>query len=336
MTNLSEAYVYEVTRRLPEKTRKDIALELRSTIEDMLPENFSEDEEMEVLSKLGDPAKLAASYRDTPMHLIGPKVYDVYIRTIKIIIPWVIFITILVHVIEAFVLFSESESILSIAVKSIGIIIASIIQALIQMFFWVTIVFIFIERVGLANSNIAITTHGTEWTPEQLKQVRVSSKKTIPRSEIIFGFAWTVIWIVFYFNADHLAGVYRSIDGEGLRMVMPAFNHAVWISYWPIVLSLAVIEIGLWLYKWNERQWTMKLVILNVALKVISLVAFIVIVSNPALLNEALIPYMANLLEIDLSAVNTFFEWAIWTIVVTVIVTYFIEVFDSYRKAKVQ
>ena len=103
----------------------------------------------EVLSKLGDPAQLAASYRDTPMHLIGPKVYDAYIWTMKMIIPWAVLITILVHVVETIVLFSGEESVLSVVVKSFGIIIASIIQVLIQVFFWVTIVFIFIERVRL-------------------------------------------------------------------------------------------------------------------------------------------------------------------------------------------
>ena len=71
--NLIEVYVYEVTRRLPDKSRDDIALELTSTIEDMLPENFTENEVMDALSKLGDPAQLAASYRDTPNYLIGPK-----------------------------------------------------------------------------------------------------------------------------------------------------------------------------------------------------------------------------------------------------------------------
>lgn len=107
--HLIEAYVYEVTRRLPEKTRDDIALELRSTIEDMLSENFAEYEVREVLLKLGDPAQLAASYRDTPMHLIGPKVYDAYMYTMKMIIPWAILITILVHVVEAIVLFQEKK-----------------------------------------------------------------------------------------------------------------------------------------------------------------------------------------------------------------------------------
>ncbi|ECH9276498.1 hypothetical protein YV30_23930, partial [Salmonella enterica subsp. enterica] len=63
-SDLIELYVYEVTRRLPERNREDIALELRSTIEDMLPEDYGEAEVKEALAKLGDPAMLAAQYRD--------------------------------------------------------------------------------------------------------------------------------------------------------------------------------------------------------------------------------------------------------------------------------
>ena len=179
--NLIETYVYEVTRRLPEKTREDIALELTSTIEDMLPEDFTEQEMMEVLSKLGDPAQLAASYRDTPMHVIGPKVYDAYIWTMKMIIPWAVLITILVHVVETIVLFSGEESILSVVIKSFGIIIGNIIHVLIQTFFWVTIVFVFIERIGLAKSDYPMTKYGMKWTPKDLKYVHV-----IPRKKAIF------------------------------------------------------------------------------------------------------------------------------------------------------
>ena len=175
--NLIETYVYEVTRRLPEKTREDIALELTSTIEDMLTESFTEQEVMDVLSKLGDPAQLAASYRDTPMHLIGPKVYDVYIWTMKMMVPWAILITILVHVVETIVLFSGEESVLSVVIKSFGIIIGNIIQVLIQLFFWVTIVFIFLERIGLSNSDLPMTKYGVKWTPESLKYVDVIPKK---------------------------------------------------------------------------------------------------------------------------------------------------------------
>ena len=80
----------------------------------------------------------------------------------------------------------------------------------------------------------------------------------------------------------------------------------------------------------------MKLVKINAVIKVLSLIAFIVIASNPSLINEDFAPYMADLLEINLASVDNFLTWAVWTIVATVIVTLVIEIYDSYRKAKAQ
>ena len=79
--NLIEVYIQEVTRRLPEKSREDIALELRSTIEDMLPDDYNEEDVKLVLEKLGNPASLASGYQDQPMYLIGPRYFDVYSRS---------------------------------------------------------------------------------------------------------------------------------------------------------------------------------------------------------------------------------------------------------------
>src|SRR5690606_5733231 len=85
--NLIDIYIQEVTRRLPEKSQEDIALELRSTIEDMLPDDYTEDDVKKVLTKLGSPAKLASGYQDRPMHLIGPRYFDVYVTLLKMIVP---------------------------------------------------------------------------------------------------------------------------------------------------------------------------------------------------------------------------------------------------------
>ncbi|MED2149641.1 hypothetical protein P4V48_20275, partial [Bacillus thuringiensis] len=71
--NLIDIYVEEVAKRLPEKNREDIILELRSTIEDMLPDDYNEDDEKRVLEKLGSPVALANGYLDRPMHLIGQR-----------------------------------------------------------------------------------------------------------------------------------------------------------------------------------------------------------------------------------------------------------------------
>src|SRR5699024_11974966 len=87
MMDLIKIYINEVTRRLPEKYRSDIGLELRSTIEDMLPDDYNDDDIKHVLGELGNPATMASGYRDRPMHLIGPRYYDVYVTLLKMILP---------------------------------------------------------------------------------------------------------------------------------------------------------------------------------------------------------------------------------------------------------
>lgn len=49
----------------------------------MLPDNYNEDDEKRVLEKLGSPVSLANGYLDRPMHLIGPRYFDVYLTLLK-------------------------------------------------------------------------------------------------------------------------------------------------------------------------------------------------------------------------------------------------------------
>lgn len=334
--NLIEAYVYEVTRRLPEKTRDDIAMELRSTIEDMLPESPTEGEVKEALSTLGDPSILASRYSEKPMYLIGPKVYDAYISTMKKIVPWAILITVLANVITVIVSYSGDESVLQTIIDSFSSIIVNTVLMLIQLFFWLTIVFAFIDRVGLSKTDLPITKMGVPWTPEDLKLVEViPKKKVIPKGEIIFGLIWTAIWGIAYFNADHLVGLYRNENGEGLQFIMPLFHQDVLLSYWPLIVITFLLEIGLAVCKWNTKIWTVKIVSINAIIRLFGLVVFIIIASNTSLLNGTVIPYMSDIFDSAVSSVEYFMKWTWWIIVASVVVTTLIEIYDSFRKSKI-
>lgn len=335
--NLIEVYVYEVTKRLPEKMRDDISMELRSSIEDMLPEQFTDQNVKDALSKLGDPAVLAASYRDTPHYLIGPKVYDVYIRTMKMVIPWAILITILIHTVESIISFTGEEAILFVAIKTFGFMIANVIATLIQVFFWFTIVFVAIERIGLSKVDHPHIKNKVTWTPDDLKNVKIiAKKKAISKVDVVFSFIWTAIWTIVYFNADHLVGVHRSVNGEGLQFVMPIFNQDTLLSYWSIIVTFIVLEIGLAVYKWKAGQWNMKLATGNAIIHVLSAITFIVIASNPNLMNDAFIPYMAKLTETTTSSATIFIDGIWWITVAAVVVSILIEVFDSFRKGRIR
>ncbi|MGA3678409.1 hypothetical protein ACPCXF_25705, partial [Lysinibacillus agricola] len=78
------AYIHKVTKRIRKDKRKDTSLKLKSTIKDMLPKDYSESNIKKVLKKLRNPVKVAASYQNTPQFLISPKVFNTYIRTIKL------------------------------------------------------------------------------------------------------------------------------------------------------------------------------------------------------------------------------------------------------------
>lgn len=94
-TSLTDRYIQEVARRLPEEQRADIAAELRGTIADTIDGRLARDgldettAERAVLQELGDPSLLAMKYRDRPLYLIGPELFPAYWALLRRLIPLV-------------------------------------------------------------------------------------------------------------------------------------------------------------------------------------------------------------------------------------------------------
>ena len=89
--NLIDRYIEEVGRFLPRKTRSDVQRELRSTLEDSLESRLAnggdddaETAQVALLTELGHPEELAASYLPEPRYLIGPRLYPGFQLTMRI------------------------------------------------------------------------------------------------------------------------------------------------------------------------------------------------------------------------------------------------------------
>lgn len=101
MTTLVERYVYQVGRYLPEKERAEIETELRSQIQDQLDDRYgnapTQTEIAAVLTELGEPRKMAASY-GREQYLVGPDLYPYLMTTLRhgwVIVPvLVVFVTV--------------------------------------------------------------------------------------------------------------------------------------------------------------------------------------------------------------------------------------------------
>ncbi|PEJ80595.1 HAAS signaling domain-containing protein [Bacillus wiedmannii] len=331
--NLIDIYVEEVAKRLPEKNREDIILELRSTIEDMLPDDYNEDDEKRVLEKLGSPVSLANGYLDRPMYLIGPRYFDVYTILLKMIIPIAAVIALIAMVAENFVGYDGEQAVLDVILNLIGKGIGEIIEVGLHVFFWLTLVFAILERTDKDKGTQPLTTSLKKWTPDDLKNTSyIPKKKSISKFEVFGGLMWTAIWTTLYFYANHLVGVYHGTE-SGLKFVAATFNQEVLLQYWPIVVIVIVFEIGISLYKLVQGQWTKKLAIGNAILQIVGTIVFIVIIVNPHLFNEGFITYVANVFTTSPEEVK---KWLIGGGIIIYILSAALNIFDGFRKARIR
>lgn len=334
---LINLYVQEVTRRLPEKMRADIAMELHSTIEDMLPENYTEQDVKRALEKLGNPASLAAEYKDQPMHLIGPKFYDTYVTILKMVLGITSIVVLVLFFIDKIGSIQGNEiSLLINGSILLGEAIWVLLGTVIQVFFWVTIVFIILDRTISPSIHEPLTLSGEKWNPSALDNITyIPPQKAISKGEVLFGLSWTIIWALLYFNATHLIAVYESQENQiGLQFKLPIFNQEILISYWPIVVLFIIFEILMTIYKAKIRQWTTKLALSNAIINLAGIVFFIIIASNPNLLNPEFSTYLSTILETSPDIINTTIHWIKWVIIISVIVTSLLDAYTGFRKAK--
>lgn len=148
----------------------------------MLPDDYNEDDVKDVLEKLGNPAALASGYRDQPMHLIGPRYFDVYISLLKMIIPIAAVVAVISMIAEYFIGFAGEEAILNVVITIISEGIWRIIEVGINVFFWLTLVFAIIERTDKGKEQYPLSASLKKWTPEDLKTVIYIPKKKRLRS----------------------------------------------------------------------------------------------------------------------------------------------------------
>ncbi|GIQ69458.1 hypothetical protein DUZ99_03500 [Xylanibacillus composti] len=328
---LADIYIEEVTRRLPEKNREDIALELRSTIEDMLPDDYTEQDVEEALEKLGDPVLLAGAYRDKPMHLIGPRLYDQYVSVLKMIFPIAVVIALITLVANRTLEHQDTDvAMVQIVLFVVGEGIWRICSITVQVFFWVTLVFAILERTGWGTGMEMAGFKEKPWTPQDLKSIPQAPKDAvITRFEVFWELLGLAILATFYFYADHLAGVHQSGE-NGLVLQIRAFNQEVLHAYWPLVVLVIGFSLILVLVKLFKRHWTKPLAFFNLAKELAAAVVFLLIISQPDLLEQAFIAFMADMFEITpdqfvgrtmWGAVSIYLIFAVWNCI------------DGFRKA---
>jgi hypothetical protein len=251
MTNLTERYLEAALRSIPEAKRGDVDRELRSSIADAVEERVGAGEdrraaERAVLEGLGDPYVLASAYTGRPNFLIGPELFPLYRmfvqRGLATVVP-----------IVGFILLAVTYADTGDLGDAIGAGISAAINVAIQIGFWTTLTFIFLERADTARqARTELVEKSGRWTVERLPEQtpgRMTTTETV--SEVITALITIggLLWV-------------RSISvpgGSGAEIPLLApdptlFWYPVWIG---VLLAQAVLHVIVF----TVGRWTMPLAI---------------------------------------------------------------------------
>lgn len=274
-----ERYLYDVVRRLPENQRKDIEEELRTLIEDMLEERQEgsrEENIKEVLTELGDPAKLAMKYRGEEAHLIGGEYYPLYCQILKLVLICVgvgVAISTVVHLIvqlpiQSGVVDEVVDGFLSLA---------SLPGTLLEAFGFVTLVFFIMER------NQVKLQKREPWSLENLTQIP-HKKAVIPKGDSIVGVLVGVFIMVIFICLPECIGVWRKNAG-GELVAVSIFNLSIWSKALPFFIISMLAGIVDDFVKLIIGYYNKTVMYVSIACSLISLAAMIILFKGYKIFN---------------------------------------------------
>jgi hypothetical protein len=275
---LTERYLAATLRGIPDGQRADVERELRSSITDAVEDRVEAGEERAVAEKavlegLGSPTTLAASYSGRPMYLIGPDMFPAYrhilVMLVAIVVP-------VVAVIQTAVGIGGAGDYVDALLGGL----AAALNIGVQLAFWVTVVFVVLERAEFARearSEIAVAT--SRWTVDMLP---ATTEDRVTIGEVASEVFTTLLTIGGLFFLRDLAWTTEA-DGAALSVLNPDLT-AFWLP--ALIILMAAIG-GIWVVVYLVGRWTVPLVTAFAILESAFAVPVIVLALKGAIINPA-------------------------------------------------
>jgi hypothetical protein len=280
--DLIDRYVLEVSRHLPEKTARDIATELQSSLGDALEAREAAagrqaDEAMvtQMLLAFGHPEAVAARYRE-PRSLIGPAWYPSFEYV-------AVTVAIVVTVFSAGSLLVRA--IVSPATVNTGNLLNAVEDYIQSVFVGVAItVFVIagLERIfgGSGEEDFG------RWDPAELPPANLADRDAVDNSEIEHGIVGNVVMLVLLLFFPRWLGVpwghqyqYTIVPLADLGIRLPVTLLA---AYWAGALALDVVLL-------RRKHWTRALRDVEIVVGMVAAAALVamLVTAGPARIDEA-------------------------------------------------
>jgi hypothetical protein len=321
--NLIDSYVAEVGRHLPEKDRSDIEAEIRSMIEDILEERghtaTSADDQVivETLEQLGDPKLLAYKYAPPKRYLIGPEWYEGYVKVLQ----RVLFTALPIFAVVRFVLTITQDPLDFI--NAVGEAVSGAFSVGIQILFWVTLVFVLLERSDEKLDDLPKSSSRT-WTISQLPKLpRIRQISVVETVINIAALLFLLIWIALPFALDRF---------QGNPVAVPFLHSDLWNFWLPMFFIIMTLTLIHEVFKLKIGNWTPALTITNVILGLISIIYIVALVTTQDLINPEFLARLDS--SLGSSELREFVRWSIGISAAVIGGIYVWSMIDSIRLSR--
>jgi hypothetical protein len=277
-SNLTNRYVAATLRRVPEKQRSEIERELRAAIADDVDARIdagdtADKAEYAALKEIGDPYRLAASYSNRPLTLIGPDLYPSYVRSLKIFgwatLPIVAIVLVVINAVEG-------KSVATVIFGPIG----TVINLAIYLAFVLTLVFAIAERATPSETGNGVKRF--EWTPDLLP-MDVELPRLVAWNDVLAQIGGAVV-VVALLLVDRYAPVVTNHAGHTIPVVAPE----LWRFWIPLFFAILALTIIFEIVKVRVGRWNLGTAIAGTILGALGAGAIVVAVLTTTVVNPAL------------------------------------------------
>ncbi|MDX2357759.1 HAAS signaling domain-containing protein [Dietzia sp. PP-33] len=243
MSTLTDRYISQVVRRLPEHHRDDIASEIAATIDDMVAAEAEpagdgtgapgpDSAERRVLGRLGDPAELARRYSGARHYLVGPEIYPVWLRVLR----WLMPIVGVIAAVAGGVLYLSTTPEAGLG-GLIGEVVTAVASALLWLFAAWTLLVVIVERTTPEGDRNPLAT-AASWDPAELDRAPAPADSRVDAivSLVLLALLAAVPFVPSTFlYIGHLNG--------GEPLVDPAIPTAWIAGYLALIGTLALVQV---------------------------------------------------------------------------------------------
>jgi len=281
---LVDRYLQAVKLALPKRNQDDIIQELRDSILSQVEEKeaalgrpLNEDEVVELLKKMGSPAKLASRYREQ-QGLIAPTVMPIYWKVLKVALGFAFLANVIAAIVTAAAGRPLLESLLPILrFPSIAF----------TTFAWITLTFVALHFFG------AKFQPPEQWDPRKLppvEKVKRGKSRTESAAALVISAIATVWWLV---------GLRNPVLIMGPGVVFMTFAP-IWLKLYPLWIALGVVEVARHTFEFVRPEASRQHLLFSLIPRGLSLITMFFLiragelfVANPS--NQALQPSMNSI-----------------------------------------